>query len=619
MNKRTRLAALLLCMALLCSLLPQLSLTARAEAVSGNCGAEDDNLTWTVNTDTGVLTISGSGAMADYYEWDLPWAEYTGSITTLVLPAGLTYIGDYAFYKCSGVTSVSLPAGLTGIGNNAFQGTGLTGISLPSGLTSIGDGAFSECTGLTSVSLPAGMTAVGWAAFYGCTGLKTVSLPSSLQYVDGYAFYGCTGLTGISIPSGVKGLGESAFSGCTGLTSITLPASMVNFGESAFAGCTGLRTVSFPDGLHYVGASAFSGCTGLTGVTLHNNMIAIDEGAFANCTHLTAISFPASIERIEQGAFSGCTGLTSLSIPSKLTSISEEAFSGCTGLKSLAISEGVVRIQQGAFSGCTGLTSVTFPDSLKSIGWRAFLNCTKLTKVTIPETVIGIGDLSLGYVSSGDSVSPMNGFTICGIIGSEAESYATRNGFTFVALGGVRNPFEDVHNTDFFYDPVMWALENDVTGGIDDTHFGPYNTVMRVDAMVFFWAAKGRPSFTSTNKTFKDVGKKHWAYNAVMWAVENGITGGTDAAGTLFSPQQTCSRSEILQFLYAAEGKPKYTISNPYSDVKNKHWYKDSAIWANEIGLEKGENGRFNAKTPCTRAYVVVYLYRYITKQQLAK
>ena len=166
------------------------------------------------------------------------------------------------------------------------------------------------------------------------------------------------------------------------------------------------------------------------------------------------------------------------------------------------------------------------------------------------------------------------------------------------------------------HDPIEWAYVNGITGGTDATHFSPDKTVMRADAMVFFWAAKNRPGFSSAEKTFKDVKKKHWAYSAVMWAVENGITGGTDA--THFSPSQTCSRSEILQFLYAAMGKPGYTIENPYSDVKDKHWYKDGAIWAYENGLEKGENGKFQAKTPCTRAYVVTYLYRFITGNALA-
>ncbi len=181
------------------------------------------------------------------------------------------------------------------------------------------------------------------------------------------------------------------------------------------------------------------------------------------------------------------------------------------------------------------------------------------------------------------------------------------------------NPFEDVHDEDFFFNPVMWALDETVTGGIDETHFAPEKTVMRADAMVFFWAANGRPEFTATDKTFKDVKKKHWAYSAVMWAVENGITAGTDEARTYFSPQRTCTRSEILQFLYAAMGSPEYTIENPYSDVKDKHWYKDGAIWAYEKGLERGENGKFQAKTPCTRGYVVTYLYRYFTGNELAE
>ena len=177
--------------------------------------------------------------------------------------------------------------------------------------------------------------------------------------------------------------------------------------------------------------------------------------------------------------------------------------------------------------------------------------------------------------------------------------------------------FSDVKESDFFYNPVMWAVENEVTGGTDATHFSPYTTVLRSDSMVFFWAAKGRPAYSATQSPFVDVKKKHWYYDAVMWAVENKITGGTDA--THFSPKRTCSRSEILQFLYAAMEKPAYHISNPYSDLKKSHWYYDGAIWAYEKGLEKGENGKFNAKTPCTRGYVVTYLYRFITEHELAE
>ena len=181
------------------------------------------------------------------------------------------------------------------------------------------------------------------------------------------------------------------------------------------------------------------------------------------------------------------------------------------------------------------------------------------------------------------------------------------------------DPFVDVTESDWFYTSVLWAYHNDpqITAGIDEVHFSPHLTVTRAEAMVFFWAANNRPDPEATKARFKDVRKSHWAFKAVMWAVKNGITGGTDPEGKYFSPARTCTRSEIIQFLYAAMGKPEYHIANPYSDVKNKHWYKDGAIWAYEMGIERGENGKFNATTPCTRAYVVTYLYRYLTGDSL--
>ncbi|MBO4418748.1 MAG: S-layer homology domain-containing protein [Oscillospiraceae bacterium] len=192
----------------------------------------------------------------------------------------------------------------------------------------------------------------------------------------------------------------------------------------------------------------------------------------------------------------------------------------------------------------------------------------------------------------------------------------TRCGVTdTVEVPRLANPFEDVFDEDFFFNPVMWALDESVTGGVDPTHFMPARTVLRSDAVVFFWAANDRPEVEVENNPFKDVSDKHWAHKAVMWAVKNGITGGTKP--DQFSPSKTCSRSEILQFLYAAMGKPEYTIDNPYSDINTNHWYYAGAIWAFEKGLEKGEGGMFNAQTPCTRAFVVTYLYRFFTGNEL--
>lgn len=178
------------------------------------------------------------------------------------------------------------------------------------------------------------------------------------------------------------------------------------------------------------------------------------------------------------------------------------------------------------------------------------------------------------------------------------------------------NPFVDVEPDDYFYKPVMWALDQGYASGTDATHFSPNQVIMRCDAMVFLWAVEGHPEPKTKKSPFQDVKSNAWYYKAVLWGYENGYAKGTDA--THFSPKQECSRSEILQFLYAYKGK-KSEINNPYKDVKMKHWYYDSAIWAYEKGLEHGENGYFNAKTPCYRADVVTYLYRLITRKDLAK
>ncbi len=421
----------------------------------------------------------------------------------------------------------------------------------------------------------------------------------------------------MSIPNSVTSLGSGAFNYCKSLEKVTIPDSITVIEVATFYYCTALKTVTISEGLTEIKSQAFEECYSLKSITIPDSVTSIGYYAFHNCKSLTSITIPDNVPSIGISTFEGCKSLTSVTIGEGVTNINSAAFKNCKALTSVSIPASVNAIQEKAFEGCESLTSVTLHDKMREIGAAAFKDCKALTSVRIPAKVRTIGDKAFGYYTLDGNDMKVDGFTIYGKEKSVAQTYAEKNGFQFVALRD--NPFVDVQEDDFFFNPVMWALDNSVTGGIDETHFAPAQTVMRADAMVFFWAANQRPAFTDSSKTFKDVKKKHWAYNAVMWAVENGITGGTDAAGNYFSPKQTCSRSEILQFLYAAMGKPEYTIENPYSDVKTKHWYYDGAIWAYEKGLEKGENGKFQAKTPCTRGYVVTYLYRYMTGLELAE
>ncbi len=140
-----------------------------------------------------------------------------------IIPNSVTSIGDYAFYKCTGLTSITIPNSVTSIGIAAFEGcSGLTSVTIGNSVTSIGDDAFSYCTGLTSVTIPNSVTEIGNAAFYGCSGLTEVTIPNSVTTIGQSAFYDCSGLTSITIPNSVTEIGNAAFYGCSGLISITL-------------------------------------------------------------------------------------------------------------------------------------------------------------------------------------------------------------------------------------------------------------------------------------------------------------------------------------------------------------------------------------------------------------
>ena len=189
---------------------------------SGTCGAEGnngDNLTWILD-DEGVLTISGTGAMASWNWKGSPWYANKDKIESVVIEDGVTSIGANAFDGCSGLTSITIPSSVTSIGEHAFYGcSGLTSITIPSSVTSIGAYAFSGCS-VTSITIPSSVTSIGAHAFWGCSGLTSITIPSSVTSIEKYVFSGCSGLTSITIPNSVTSIGTSAFSGCSGLTRV---------------------------------------------------------------------------------------------------------------------------------------------------------------------------------------------------------------------------------------------------------------------------------------------------------------------------------------------------------------------------------------------------------------
>lgn len=171
--------------------------------------------------------------------------------------------------------------------------------------------------------------------------------------------------------------------------------------------------------------------------------------------------------------------------------------------------------------------------------------------------------------------------------------------------------FEDVAEGAYYYDAVMWAVENGITTGIDATHFNPNGTCTRAHAVTFLWRAAGSPAPESDTMPFTDVKTGSYYYDAVLWAVENGITKGTSA--TTFSPGATCSRAQIVTFLWRAQGSPAGGTANPFTDVKSDAYYADAVLWAVENSITKGTSATtFSPKANCTRAQIVTFIWRAI-------
>ena len=169
--------------------------------------------------------------------------------------------------------------------------------------------------------------------------------------------------------------------------------------------------------------------------------------------------------------------------------------------------------------------------------------------------------------------------------------------------------FVDVATGSYYEDAVDWAVENGITQGTDDTHFAPDGICTRAQAVAFLWRAAGSPKLKTRTMPFTDVPAGSYYYDAVLWAVENGIAKGT--SDTTFSPNMTCSRAQIVTFLWRSEKSPAAGTANPFADVKSTAYYAGAVLWAVREDITKGTTSTaFSPDADCTRAQIVTFLWR---------
>ena len=573
------------------------------------------------------------------------WAFEDTAVTTAMLPEGLEYLGDGAFYNCRQLTDASVPGGLSYLGDSVFlQCITLTNVTLGEGIDGIPEDMFRWCRSLAAVELPSTITYIGKEAFSSCYSLTEIVIPEGVTSIGYYAFGGCYWMTSAVLPETLELLDDSAFSGCIRLTRFNIPDSVQylscrgledtpwleeQYDENGFA-IIGRWLLSYrgsdtslviPDSVERIASYALNVCESkdsITSLTLPEGLEYIGSGAFEYCSGLTELTIPDTVTFIDGAAFYHCTGLTELVIPDSIATLGGYAFDGCSGLTNVTLSANLTVIPDACFYGCTSLKSIEIPDGITTICYEAFYGCTSMDSITIPASVTVIEHEALGYYFDDYwyTSEPIRYFTIYGYTGSAAEAYANENDIDFVALDTPVEPpveeprFTDVPADSFYAEPVAWAVENGITSGATDTTFNPDGACLRAQVVTFLWRAMGCPTPERSDNPFVDVMESDFYYEAVLWAVENNITTGSDA--THFNPYGVCNRAQVVTFLYRAFGDSDVSADGlPFTDVPTNSFYAKPVAWAVAYGITNGISAtEFGPNSPCNRAQVVTFLYR---------
>jgi len=288
-----------------------------AQITGGKCG---ENLTWSFDSETGTLTISGTGAMTGFVFYP-PWYNYHDSISVIMIEDSVTSIADNAFSNFQ---------------NGNFS---IKSVTIGNSVTNIGKRAFYQCLGLTSVTIGNSVTSIGDHAFFTCFGLVSINIPESVTSIGDYAFSDCYGLTSVTIPNNVTSIGDWVFNNCFNLSSIE-----VDSNNPLYASENGILFNKEKTTLTYCP----EGKSGQ--YIIPESVTSIGDGAFRGCIYLTSIAIPNSVANIGDGAFGGCIYLTSIAIPNSVANIGDRVFGGCYTLSSVKVDwENPINISASVF------------------------------------------------------------------------------------------------------------------------------------------------------------------------------------------------------------------------------------------------------------------------------
>lgn len=540
----------------------------------------------------------------------------------------------------------TVPETVTEIEKSAFTASEVESVSMSDAVNAVGEGAFSNCSKLKSAVLPKGLKELKKSLFSGCSALEAISIPDSVKTLGEGVFSGCAALKEVKIPGEVTVIPKNAFSGCAALESVSIPASVTAIKEAAFDGCTALKNVTFLgkddewswvtiDGSNealkdahksfashthsYVDTVTAPTCTA-NGYTVHK----------CSCGDTKTDSYTKMLGHSYQGGICvRCGVLEDHKHDFKQTVTAPTCISEGFTTYTCACGESYKKNYVSALEHKPELKNEKKAGCLKG-GYTGDEVCTVCGKVFKAGSVI----LALGHsteLRNEKAATCVNGgytgdlvCVRCGDIIEQGKATAAAGHKFFggkcsvcdAQKSGSRpveaKSFDDVIPGTFYYDAVMWAVKNNITKGTGASTFSPGDGCTRFQIVTFLWRACGCPT-AATAASFSDVSPSDSFYEAVRWAVERGITNGT--GGSSFSPYATCTRAQIVTFLYRAAGSPTVSSGIRFFDVAPNAFCRDAVAWATERGITKGTSDTtFSPDAACTRAEVVTLLYRTLNK-----
>lgn len=633
----------------------------------GECG---ENLTWIIDDDMVILTISGTGEMYDWQRadgWSWGWLDY--SIQTVDIKTGVTSIGNWAFNECENLTSINIPNSVTRIGDYALgfcRSLQTINVSDDNPNYKVVEGILFNSDATTLLRYPAGtnatgytipdtVTSIGSGAFYGCGNLENISVSNENQnftVLDGVLFNRdattllCypAGKTAAeyTIPNGVTRIGNGAFYSCANLVSVSTPNSVTIIEDVAFSECSSLTSVPIPDSVISIGDYAFAGCESLTNVTIPNNVTSIGDAAFANCWSLTSVTIPNSVTSIGDWAFSGCISLTSVSIPNGVTSIGDSAFYLCWNLTDITIPDRVMSIGDEAFAFCSRLKSIMIPDGVTNIGDSAFSYCDSLTDVYYNGTENQWNAMHIGsdnapllnatiHFNGGSDPAPVHTHTLTHHAARPAD--CTQDGnveYWFCADCGTYFADEEARRELSADELVLPALGHDWGEWVrvkepTETAYGRKTRTCARCGATESVLIQMLPSVTPETPTqppqtepephaFADVPETEWYVEAVNYAWDKGLMQGVSE--TEFAPDATADRAMLVTILHRMAEEPEAAAA-AFADVDADAWFAKAVAWASETGVVSGyEDGLFHPNQPITREQLVTMLWRMAGKPE---